>query len=61
MKLFRIESKAGVDFGVYPGETAQEAFDAMLADAGAVDSVLSEDGKPVAGTIEDWIVREVRM
>ncbi|TQV63948.1 MAG: hypothetical protein FNT29_06105 [Halothiobacillaceae bacterium] len=47
---FTIESRAGVVFGFYPGETPKEAFLAMLADSG------DDYGSPTAGTEDDWII-----
>jgi hypothetical protein len=49
MSTYRIESKAGLVFGEYEGETPEQAFAAMVADGGPGNE----------GTIEDWIVREV--
>lgn len=54
-KLYRITSRAGVDFGVYSGATAEEAFDAMVADG--IDGEDS-DGGSTAGTMADWIIEE---
>ena len=56
-KTYWIESRAGVVYGEYPGDTPEEAFAAMVEDAGgpAVDS----DGNPVEGTLADWIIIEV--
>jgi hypothetical protein len=56
MSKFQISSKAGIDFGVYEGKTAEEAFAAMVADG--VDGVDS-DGNSTAGTIGDWIIEQV--
>lgn len=53
MSLFQIESKAGVVFGVYEGETPEEAFAAMVAEAGGVV------GDEPTGVPSDWIIREV--
>jgi len=53
MPTFHIESKAGVVYGEYVAETAEEAFRAMLADAG------SSPDDEAAGTMDDWIIREV--
>ena len=53
---YRITSKAGADFGVYQGATAEEAFAAMVAESGdGVDT----DGNSTAGTMADWIIEEV--
>ena len=56
MKKWQITSKAGVVFGVYEGETPEEAFAAMVADGGDACDV---DGRSTAGTVDDWIIREV--
>lgn len=56
MRKFKITSKAGVDFGVYEGATAEEAFAAMVVDG--VDGV-DTDGNSTAGTIGDWIIEQV--
>lgn len=56
MSKFRITSKAGVEFGVYEGETREEAFAAMVADAG--DGV-DDAGNRTAGSAAHWIIEEV--
>lgn len=56
MAKFYIESSVGVIAGIYEGETAEAAWEAMVADAG--DSY-DDDGRRVAGAPEDWIVFEV--
>lgn len=53
MATFQISSKGGADFGVYQGETAAEAFAAMVADGDG------EIGSPEVGTAADWIIQEV--
>lgn len=57
MTRFQIESTAGVVFGIYDGETEDEAFAAMVEDSGghAVDC----DGVSTSGSLENWIIREV--
>ena len=50
---FRITSKAGLDFGLYEGETAEAAFAAMCADGAG------EVGDETVGTAKDWIIEEV--
>jgi hypothetical protein len=50
MKSFQITSKAGQDFGVYPGDTSNAAFEAMVADGGAGG---------LEGTAADWHISEV--
>lgn len=50
MQTWKIESKAGVDFGVWPGETAEQAFAAMVAEGGG------EVGEPHVGTAADWFI-----
>ena len=57
MTKFQIESKAGVVFGVYEGETAEDAFKAMIEEAGSGEDV---DGNETAGTAADWIIKEVQ-
>ena len=52
MKGFRFTSHAGVDFGVYFGKDAEEAYQNFLKDAGA-------EWNP-CGTLSDLIVEEVR-
>lgn len=56
MRKFCIESKAGVVYGIYGGDTPEEAFEAMVADAG---DGYDADGRRTAGTVDDWIIREV--
>jgi hypothetical protein len=46
-KQFRITSKAGLDMGVYEGETPEQAVEALNADAGG------------ESTVDDWYVEEV--
>lgn len=48
--FYRISSKGGVDFGVYPGNTPEEAFAAMVADAGESEAT---------GSPADWFIEEV--
>jgi hypothetical protein len=49
MATYRIEGKGdGNDYGVYEGETAEQALQALFDDAGAT-------GAP---KLEDWIVTE---
>lgn len=57
MTHYQIESKAGIVYGIYEGDTPEQAFAAMVAEAGgpAEDS----DGAPVEGTPADWIIRKV--
>lgn len=57
MLKFQIESKAGVVFGVYEGQTAEDALNAMIKEAGSGESV---DGNDTAGSIADWIITEVQ-
>lgn len=52
MQTWKIYSKAGADFGVWPGETAEQAFAAMVAEGGG------EVGAPHVGTAADWIINE---
>lgn len=56
MNAYRISSKAGVDFGVYEGDTPEAAFAAMVAEGG--DGVDSEGGS-TSGSIGDWIIEPV--
>ena len=58
MTSYLISSQSGSVFGVFQGATKAEAFEAMVADAGATDAV-DNDGNPVAGTADDWIIKEV--
>lgn len=55
MSKWIIESKAGVIYGTYEGETAKDAFLAMLEDAGSA----KDYGEPHVGTEADWIITEV--
>lgn len=50
-----ISSKAGQVFGLYKGETAEEAFAAMVADGGGTV------GDDSVGTADDWIIREPKL
>jgi hypothetical protein len=50
MKAYRIESKAGVDMGVFSGETPEDAVRAMIKDGGG------EYGSESAGTVDDYYV-----
>lgn len=56
MSKLYIESKAGVIFGIYEGASAEDAFEAMVADGGDGYDV---DGRRLAGTPDDWIIIEV--
>lgn len=56
MNAYRISSKAGVDFGVYEGDTPEAAFAAMVAEGG--DGVDSEGGS-TSGSIGDWVIDPV--
>jgi len=47
---WKIVSRAGVDYGIYPGETAREAFEAMVRDAGG------QYGDEQSGIESDWII-----
>lgn len=47
---WKIASRAGVDYGIYPGETAREAFEAMVRDAGG------QYGDVHVGMETDWII-----
>ena len=51
MAKYQIESKAGLIFGVYEGETHEEAFAHMVEDAGTSGGA---EGSP-----NDWIIFEV--
>lgn len=53
MTTYHIESKAGLVYGEYEGETPREAWLAMLIDA------ISGPDDEAAGTMDDWIIREV--
>lgn len=55
MTKFQIESKSGDAFGVYEGETAEDAFAAMCADAG------DEPSSETAGQAQDWIIKEIAL
>jgi len=48
--IWTIESRAGVVFGDYHGETPKQAFIAMLDDSG------DDYGSPTAGTENDWLI-----
>lgn len=56
MAQWQIESKAGVVYGVYEGETPEEAFAAMVDQAGGAGDYT--DGGSTAGSLQDWIIRE---
>lgn len=47
---WKIASRAGVEYGIYPGETAREAFEAMVRDAGG------QYGDVHVGMETDWII-----
>lgn len=55
MNSYRIESEAGVDMGIYQGETEQEALDAMARDAG-YKSVADADSQGFGGTCTATLV-----
>ena len=57
MSKWQIESKAGLMYGVYEGETAEDAFQAMVEDGG---EGVDDDGNATAGTSADWIITEVQ-
>lgn len=50
MKRFQIQSTGGDVFGVYPGDTPEAAFAAMIAAGGGAV------GEPHTGTADDWII-----
>jgi hypothetical protein len=50
MNRYAISSKSDESFGVFDGDTPDEAFAAMVADAGGAI------GDESVGTISDWIV-----
>lgn len=52
-KRYHISSTSSVYYGLYEGETAKEAFLAMVEDAGGAY------GDETTGTEEDWIITEV--
>ena len=56
MRKFCIQSKAGIVWGIYEANTPEEAFEALVAEAGDGYDV---DGNRTAGTVDDWIVIEV--
>jgi hypothetical protein len=56
MNTHRITSKAGVDLGIYEGEIREDAFLAMVIDAGYSPEDIGE--WPVGGP-DDWIIEEV--
>lgn len=56
MGKFQITSKAGVDFGIYEGDTEEEAFSAMIADGGDGED---DAGRSTAGAAQDWIIHAV--
>lgn len=47
---WRIVSRAGIEYGIYAGETAEEAFMAMVRDAGG------QYGDVQTGTASDWVI-----
>jgi len=55
-RRFRIEGKAeGIVYGVYPGDTPEEALEVMYADSGA-----GVDGTRIRGLdFSAWIVTQV--
>ena len=57
MKRYEIASKGGESFGIYEGNTPEEAWAAMVEDAGGPGT--DDDGKPLEGTPADWIIVEV--
>lgn len=52
MTRYTIESRAGVLYGVYEGDTPEAAFAAMVADGGG------HVGDEHVGTAADWLIRE---
>lgn len=56
MHYWIISSQAAVVFGVYPGETPEAAFDAMVDHVGGGTDA---DGNPTQGTAEDWHITPV--
>jgi hypothetical protein len=51
--LWRIQSRAGVDFGLWAGRTREDALLHMLAEGG--DTYDSD----TEGSAEDWIIEEI--
>jgi hypothetical protein len=54
MGRYRITSRSGEVYGVYEGSTPEEAWEAMVQDAGG--HTTDESGRDTAGTPEDWII-----
>ncbi len=50
---YQISSKAGVYHGIYKGDTPEDAFLAMLRDAGY------DKPEDVTGTVDDWIIKPI--
>ena len=61
MKKFRIESKAGVVFGIYEADTPEQAAEALSIDAGYASRAEEADtlGKTVEQLFDDLIITEV--
>lgn len=57
MKTYRIMSTEGLDFGLFQGDTPEEAWEAMVQDAGG--HTTDEEGHDTVGTPADWIIKEV--
>lgn len=53
MKAWKIESKAGLNMGVFAGRDAEDAVRAMIADGGG------EYGSEAAGTVKDYYVEPI--
>ena len=57
MKLFRIYDRTGADYGVWEGETPQDAWVAMVRYAGGPATDVY--GNPIEGRFEDWEIVEL--
>jgi hypothetical protein len=55
MNAYRISSTSGVVYGIYEGDTPEEAFRAMARDGGADP----DDPDDPVGRPEDWIIEEI--
>lgn len=51
---WRLQTPGGLDFGVWPGRHAQDAYDRMVAEAGGPSEDV--DGADLIGAFKEWTI-----
>lgn len=57
MPTYWVQSKAGVDFGLWHGKSREQAFDNFVRDSGG--DLTDWLGNSIVGSVDDWIVDEI--